>query len=198
MIGLAFISLSILPEFPLGRRFHVAHGNSVWSFAFLFLIAGFINHHVNRIKKRNLLLAILLITVSSLAYELLGGYNHGTVSLCWLDYNGLPFILSILVFLYVRQAKVSDSGLWRVMVKMAPYSFGVYLIHDHLLVRGWLWRICSISSECERWTFPFVVIGTCTLIFLSCIIVEAFRKKAFTVLKIDKAIATSDRWSFHF
>ena len=47
LIGGAFVCLSIIPDFPLGKRFYVAHGNSVWSFAYLFLVAGFIKHHVS-------------------------------------------------------------------------------------------------------------------------------------------------------
>ena len=195
--GLAFMCLTIIPYFPLGWRFHVTHGNSVWSFAYLFLIAGFIKHHVNKIKKWKLLLAGILTTTCSVAFELYSGYNNGTVSLCWLDYNSWPFILSILVFLYVRQVKISDSGLWHILVRLAPYSFGVYLIHDHLLVRGWLWKYVSITSECGKWFFPFVVIGVCIIIFLSCAFIEALRKRIFTMLRIGGAIAKTDRWSLY-
>lgn len=198
LIGLACICLAILPEFPMGRRFHVAHGNSVWSFAYLFLIAGFIKHHVKRIPKVKLLLSILIVTILTIACEIYGGYHHGTVSLCWLDYNSLPFILSVLVFLYVRQTHVHDSGICNFLVRLAPYSLGVYLIHDHLLVRGWLWKMVSITSECEKWVFPIIVLSLCITIFLSCILIDAIRKKVFSLLKIDRIIAKSDKWIFHF
>ena len=45
LIGGAFICLALIPDFPLAKRFHVAHGNSVWSFAYLFLVAGYIKHY---------------------------------------------------------------------------------------------------------------------------------------------------------
>ena len=198
LIGMACICLAIFPEFPLGRRYHVAHGNSVWSFAYLFLIAGFIKHHIKRINKTKLLLLIFITTFMSIICEIYGGYQNGTVRLCWLDYNGLPFILSVLVFLYVRQIKECNSNIWNILVKIAPYTLGVYLIHDHLLVRGWLWKMVSVTSDCEKWMFPLIVIGICILIFFSCIFIEVIRKKVFTLLKIDIIIKKSDKWSFHF
>ena len=197
LIGGAFICLAIIPDFPLGKRFYVAHGNSVWSFAYLFMIAGFIRHHLREIPKGRLLLAIILVIILTMACELFFGYHHGSVSLYWLNYNGLPIILSVLAFVFVRQIHVPDSVFWNVLVKLAPYSFGVYLIHDQLMVRGWLWSHVPIISFCDQWIYPLVILGLCVLIFLSCAFVDVLRKKVFEWLGIDKLIAKTDRWSFH-
>lgn len=197
LIGGAFICLAIIPDFPLGKRFHVAHGNSVWSFAYLFMIAGFIRHHLQKISKRKLLIAIFLVTIFTIICELLLGYHDGSISLYWFNYNGLPFILSVLVFVLVRQINVPEMGLWNVLVKLAPYSFGVYLIHDQLTVRYWLWSNVSVISYCDQWIYTFIVLGLCMLIFLSCALIDSLRKKLFALLGIDKLIAKTDRWSFH-
>ena len=198
LIGGAFICLAIIPDFPLGKRFHVAHGNSVWSFAYLFMIAGFIRHHLQEILKGKLSLAIISVIILIMACEFYFGYHHGHVSLFWFNYNGLPFILSVLVFVFVRQMRVPDSVFWNVLVRLAPYSFGVYLIHDQLMVRGWLWSHVPIISFCNQWIYPVVVLGLCVMIFLSCAFVDAFRKSVFEWLGIDKLIAKTDRWSLHF
>ena len=197
LIGGAFICLAIIPDFPLGKRFHVAHGNSVWSFAYLFMIAGFIRHHLQEISKEKLFVAIILITILTMACEFFFGYHYGYVSLYWFNYNGLPFILSILVFVLVRQIYVPDSVFWNVLVKLAPYSFGVYLIHDQLLVRDWLWSNKPITSFCDQWIYPLVVLGLCILIFLSCAFVDSIRKKMFAWLGIDKLILKVDQWPFY-
>lgn len=195
LIGGAILCLAIIPDFPLGKRFHVAHGNSVWSFAYLYMIAGFIKHHLKAIPKTKLLLAILLTILLTMGCEFYHGYHHGSVSLYWFNYNGLPFILSVLVFLLFRQLHIADSSNWIILVKLAPYSFGVYLIHDHLLVRGWLWNSLSMTSICNQWIYPFAVLGICTLIFLVCTFIDAIRKKLFTLTGIDKLIARTDKWS---
>lgn len=197
LIGGAFICLAIIPDFPLGKRFHVAHGNSIWSFAYLFLIAGFIRHHLKEISRGRLLRTIIFVTILTMACEFCFGYQKGNVSLFWFNYNGLPFILSVLVFFLVKQIHVPDSGFWNVLVKLAPYSFGVYLIHDQLMVRGWLWSHVPITSFCDQWIYPFVVIGLCVLIFLSCAFVDSIRKRLFAMLGMDKLIAKTDRWSLH-
>lgn len=190
----AFLCLSIIPDFPLAKRYHVAHGNSVWSFAYLFLFAGFIKHHLQRISQTRLLMAVLLVTLLIFIFELLNGYQSRIIHLYWLDYNALPFVLSVLVFIYVRQMKIPETGFWAVLVKMAPYTFGVYLIHDQLLVREWLWSTVSLTSYCDKAFFPLIIIVLCSIIFVVCTAVDAIRKKIFVLFRIDDVIAKVDKW----
>ena len=196
LIGGAFICLAIIPDFPLGKRFYVAHGNSLFSFAYLFVVAGFIRHHLEQLPKKELLVAITVVVLITLAYELFAGKHHNTSHLVWLDYNGLPFILSVLIFIFMKQVQAPDHGLRNGLVQLAPYTFGVYLIHDHLLVREWLWNTISLTSQCEEWVFPLIVIGLCLLIFITCSLIEAIRKKVFEISRLDSLIAKTDNWRF--
>ena len=179
LIGGAFICLSIIPDFPMGKRYYVAHGNSIWSFAYLFLVAGFIKHHIKRLATSKLLSAIVLVSLLLFACEVILGYRNGLIYLYWLNYNGLPFILSVLVFLLVRQTSIPENWFWNLLVIVAPYSFGVYLIHDHLLVREWLWTTVSLSSVCDTLAFPLAVIGLCIGIFVICALMDVVRKRFF-------------------
>ena len=63
LIGGAFVCLAIIPDFPLGKRFHVAHGNSLISFALkgliitllfnlIYLLIFFKNHNFKFIVKK--------------------------------------------------------------------------------------------------------------------------------------------------
>ena len=197
LIGGAFLCLAIIPDFPLGKRFHVAHGNSVWSFAYLFLIAGFVRHHLQRLSMSKLLTATILLTLLTMACEVFFGFQNGQIHLFWFNYNGLPFILSVVVFILIRQARIPESGIWKLMIRVAPYTFGVYLIHDHLLVREWLWNTVGLSSWCDSPLFPLIVLGLCLLLFVVCALVDTLRKKLFAVFKVDSTVAKIDRWSFH-
>lgn len=196
LVGGAFICLAIIPDFPLGKRFHVAHGNSLLSFAYLFVVAGFIRHHLKQQSMKRLVPVISVVVLITLACELIVGTHHHLSHLVWFDYNGLPFILSVLIFILVKQVRVPNTILWNGLVKLAPYTFGVYLIHDHLLVRGWLWSTFSLTPQCEEWVFPLVVIGICLLIFLICSLIEAIRKKVFEISRFDRLIAKTDNWHF--
>lgn len=192
----ALIFLSVIPDFPLGKRFYVAHGNSVWSFTYLFLIAGFIKHHLNRIPTSRISMLVLALVFLVLLCEIIGGYSNGVIYLYWLNYNGLVMILSVAVFILVRQLKVDNNWFCKILVKVAPYTFGVYLIHDHLLVREWLWTSASLRSYCDIVLFPIVIIGLCAVIFFACAILESTRKILFSLLRIDDLILKTDKWSF--
>ena len=196
LVGGAFICLTIIPDFPFGKRYYVAHGNSVWSFAYLFLIAGFIKHHLKENPISRIMMTIILLVLLILSCEVIGGYHQGNVHLYWLNYNGLALILSVAVFILVRQLKVPDNGFWNILVKVAPYSFGVYLIHDHLLIRDWLWSNVSLTTYCDQLLYPIIVIGLCLVIYMVCTIIDAVRKKLFSILRIDDLIAKVDQWSF--
>jgi surface polysaccharide O-acyltransferase-like enzyme len=197
LIGGAFICLALIPDFPLAKRFHVAHGNSVWSFAYLFLVAGFIKHYLKRIPMAWLMTAALFVTLLAMGCEIFFGYQNDSIHLFWFNYNGLPFVLSVIVFIIIRQMQMAESGIWKILVKFAPYTFGVYLIHDHLMMRGWLWDTVSLTSVCDHWTYPFIVVGLCCLIFFVAAFIESIRKKLFAVLRIDNLISKVDRWSFY-
>lgn len=198
LIGGAFMCLSIIPDFPLGKRFHVAHGNSVWNFAYLFMVAGFIRHHVRRISNRKLLVSVIFLSLLLMACEIFSGIQGDTACLSWLNYNGVPFLLSVTMFMLIRQIDLPETGIWKVLVNVAPYTFGVYLIHDHLLVREWLWKTISLPLYCNQWTFPLIVLGLCLVIFVIGALLDIVRKKLFMLLKIDQHIAKVDKWSLPF
>lgn len=196
LVGGAFLCLSIIPDFPLAKRFHVAHGNSVWSFAYLFLIAAFIKHHIDKVSSVKLASAIVCVILLTLVMEIFYGYQNGIVYLYWFDYNALPFILSVLVFVMIRQIHVPNNGLWKILVRCAPYTFGVYLIHDHLLIRDRLWEMVSLPSQCDKLQYPLIVIGLCMSIFIICALIDSIQKKLFSVFKIDSTITKIDKWSY--
>lgn len=178
----AFLCLSIIPEFPFGKRFYVVHGNSVWCFAYLFMFAGFIRHYSGDFSKRKLLFFIALVVMLTAVSEMYMGCKGDIAHLFWFDYNGLPFILSIVMFIFIRQVNIPSSMLWNIMVKVAPYTFGIYLIHDHLKVRDWLWKIVSLTSYGQRWDYSLYVFILSLLVFVICTFVDAVRKKSFLSL----------------
>ena len=196
LIGMGLMVLSLIPDFPLGKRFSISHGNSVWSFAYLFFIAGFIRLHLKRIPVGRLTMAMLGLVFLTMVSEMVLGIHKGVGHLLWFNYNGILLLLSVVVFVFIRQQQIPETVVWNLMVRVAPYTFGVYLIHDHLLMRDWLWNTLSLTSYASQWIYALVVIVVCLLIFFICFLIEIVRKKLFTILRIDEFIGILDGRSY--
>lgn len=194
LVGGAFLCLSIIPDFPLAKRFHVAHGNSVWSFAYLFMVAAFIRHHLGKVALAKLVATICLLILLIFGVEIVCGIQHGVLHLYWLDYNGLTALLAIAVFVYFRQLSIPDTWFWNVIVKIAPYTFGVYLLHDHLVMRNWLWQTFSLSDFGHQLGYIPAVIGLCLLIFTTGVLVDFAKKNLFVFCQVDSIIEKVDSW----
>ena len=87
-------------------------------------------------------------------------------------------------------------GIWNIMVKVAPYTFGVYLIHDNLLMRDWLWSTIAMTSYADQWVYPLAVMVVCLFIYVICTLIEVARKQLFALLRIDDIILKLDSWSY--
>ena len=97
-------------------------------------------------------------------------------------YNFLLVVLSsIALFYFVKDAKIKENALIRVLVKIAPYSFGVFLLHEHLLLRyrwiEWL-GVSAVMPLPQRILHYFaVVIG----IYFVGVSIDFLRAKLFDV-----------------
>ena len=162
----------------------------------LYIIAGFIKLYLVSVSIIRIYLLTFFVYLLLFACELFLGFQNGKIYLYWLNYNGLPFVLSVLVFTLVKQQKVQERGIWGFFVNLAPYTFGVYLIHDNLYIRKWLWTTIQLSCYGDKAFFPVIVLGTCLGIFVMCTMIDAVRRKAFTIFRVDDMIAKVDKWSF--
>jgi hypothetical protein len=55
-----------------------------------------------------LLVAASFLTFLTMGCEMFFGYQNDSVFLFWFNYNGLPFLLSVIVFIIVRQMQIPD------------------------------------------------------------------------------------------
>lgn len=196
LIGMGFMVMSVIPDFPLGKRFSISHGNSVWSFVYLFFIAGFIRLHLKHIPYGKLLTVLVGLFFVTMVSEMILGTHHGVGHLLWFNYNGIILLFSVVVFIFIRQINFPETGIWNIMVKVAPYTFGVYLIHDNLLMRDWLWSTIAMTSYADQWVYPLAVMASCLFIYVICTLIEVARKQLFALLRIDDIILKLDSWSY--
>ena len=181
LIGMGLMVLSVIPDFPLGKRF---------------FIAGFIRLHLKRIPMGKLVVTVLGLALLTMVSEMVLGIHNGVGHLLWFNYNGILLFLSVAVFVFIRQQQIPETGIWSLMVKVAPYTFGVYLIHDHLLMRDWIWKTLSMTSYANQWIYVLAVMVVCVLIFAICILIDTVRKRLFAILKMDDLMIRLDGRSY--
>ena len=179
IVGLVFL-WTILPAVT---NIHVQFNDLLW-FLTLYIIAAYIRlypKHFDRGASTYILIAVVVYGILlSIVYAVdVTGYvlefwnvqnlvNHNN------EMNG-PFALVISVCLLLAFRKL-NLGIHRFINLLAATTFGIYLIHDHPLVRQWVY---SDFFNCFEYTFSndmvlYVLFMACS-IFLFCSIVEMIR-----------------------
>lgn len=182
---LVSLLLIISFQYPFGR-IYAGFRSIVW-FSFLFLVGGYLKlYDVHpKLKKYNGLLFLgfwVFLVFMGTAYN----YYKGVFSLVSSSFDGPIFFLSFLFFLLFLQMKC-EQRFYLQINKLAPFTFGIYLIHENFFVRPLLWNMLIPNKyEC-----PILIhcLVTCLLIFISCLIVDYFRMKLFILGRIDKYIS---------
>ena len=110
----------------------------------------------------------------------LGNFIHAPY-----DYNHiLNLFAAISLFYAFSNWKLSGEGLaGRVILRVAPYTLGVYLLHEHIELRN-LWpHWLGATLECSPWLLVIRAVGSVILVFVIGILVDMVRGMLFTAGK---------------
>ena len=162
--------------------------NTIMWFSFIYLMAGYIKiFDIPFFGKEHKGLVLLLcwaaLVILAFIYNL--AQRGGQISLVSTAYHGPVFFLSLAIFVYFVYTKI-ENRIAHIVVKVAPYTFGVYLIHDNTLVREWLWR----SFIPDTFSYPMFIYSMvlAVAIFVACLIIDFLRSKLFVRFRIDTLI----------
>ncbi len=169
---------SILPnEFLLDGT----GGHGIIWFVILYLVGAYIRLYLktNLYNNKRNLLGYLLITIFSYFLLLTIIYICNTLNIKDLSgkvyaYNFVTtFIASVFLFLYFKNLNIKNDIIIKIISRVAPLTFGVYLIHDHSVLAPKLYlEILNLdywwNNELQFIIIPCVAIG----IFVICIIIE--------------------------
>ena len=191
---LVLLGCSTNLNFPWGNAMSVGRGYSLIWFIVLFFVGGYLRRFDTNIRSSKIIFCFLMLSVAVWGYDVSKAlirhfvfhqeiYNH------LFSYNGLSFILSVLLFVWFKSLKIKKNILTKLLIWLAPYTFGVYLIHDSLRIRDYLWcNIVDVKSFMDSpWLFFIMLLSTIS-IFLFCAGIEFLRKQLFILLSIDSAI----------
>lgn len=186
------ITFSVLP-FVIQQVDHLLVGGAygfVW-FINLYLWAGYIKlyFNVDKINKWKYLLSYIIISIITLIIFMLSNklnivyFNAGF----FVSYHFILVLFAALaIFMFFLSIKNINQIISKIILFLSPLTFGVYLIHEHPLVRPVLWSfvVTQIGSFSIFNTFLVVV-----TVYLCCSIIELIRFQLFK--PINKLINNS-------
>lgn len=184
---------------PYGFLWGDGHGGKLWLFVTLFFTGGYIRKFpLGRLSSVGFsakvflaaFIAVLLyytvrdimpvLTAGTTFYQRIGSSPNHSFS----------FILATLFFILIKNVELKDSRLVRSIVAIAPYTFGVYLLHDNPYVRRLLWfQDFDETLFCNEAYFLPVITAYSLVIFAVGIVVDKVRTELFRLLRIDTLAA---------
>lgn len=179
LIILCLINLDIFGV-PYGSIYDAGSGYTLSWFIFLFLVAGYIRlynpcHKMKQDLRLYIIsfLAIAIVTIVKICIR--SNSTNDIVFAYMIHYNGLSFFMSIFFFLLFKNGTFR-SIIWEPFIKVAPYTLGVYLLHEFPPIRHLLWGILYAPSQYidKIYMIP-MMIGVCLIIFIIGIIIDYVR-----------------------
>lgn len=153
---------------PYGEIF--SGNKSLFWFISLFFFGGYLRQHApapHRYVGWAFLGYCILLTLCLALFQWRGGKEE--VQLMTGAYNGFHFFSAVMLFRWAQRWNLSD-GFWsRTICRLSPFAFGVYLLHDHPLVRQLLWH-CVLDLPARlgsAWLLPLCLASTLSIFIVS-------------------------------
>lgn len=170
----------------------------VW-LAILYLFGGCIRRgNWKRYKSRVYVLVYLGLVVFSWAFKILMEnytrkvYGEARYGRLFTSYTAPTiFLCAVCLLMIFERLKPENPGIRKWIRTVSPLAFSVYLIHTHPLVFGNLLKgaFSSYRSLPVGLILP-AVLGTSALIFAGCSLIDAARRKLFSLLKVRQISET--------
>lgn len=165
------------------------YNNFMW-FIYMYIVGAYIRLYDIQGKNngRNILLALGCYMLLVVVYDVIGFYDVDRMK-CWVNFyaqnSPIILIMAVSMFLYFKNLCVGHIG-WINVV--ASTTFGIYLIHDHRIVRNLLWTgwLDNPAKSANEWLWLYGILEVAS-IFVICMIIELIRKKI-TVIVVPKWI----------
>ena len=200
--GVLLLVFSVLSNLVYVSDFaYIRGGNGVLWFCILYMVAAYIRLYVPERPKHRKAIWVYVACVAVIVGERFAAYHVTTrlLGYCVGDslfyaYNSVPVtVAAIALFLAVRAANIKGKGS-KIVGFLAPLAFGVYLIHDHPIIRPLLWRWLQPTAYVQSvWLVPYWIAYTVG-IFVACCAIEWVRQRLFALCGIDAAIGRVSDW----
>lgn len=200
LLGLLFVFLSILPTlsdmggfkeiFSTKKVVPLEYGKSLISFIFMYIIGAYLKRFVKddeKIHIKYLVFFIVLCFADFSLYLFGNGIKFNNIGL----YNGSVFgqfsnplviLESVSIFLFFRGFQFRS----KIINYIAGTTIGIYAIHEHPLLRGFIWSHNDFSYS-GFYSDPFgipIMILMILGIFAGCALIDAARQGIFKGVEV--------------
>lgn len=167
----------------LDRVFETFSGKSLYGFIYMYILGGYIRFHIpcrDKAKFRYLALFVLMVVINFLLSHYVQSYNKLAAA------NDNPFVVlqGICLLLFFRDIKFKS----RAVNYIASVNLGVYMIHEHFLIRNKIWNdwfyMLHKRSFYSTWKYPFKIVLICLTVFTVCGIIEKLRVYLFKGIEL--------------
>lgn len=91
-------------------------------------------------------------------------------------------VSSAALLIWLKKQGWNNNRIEKAIASTAPFVSGVYLIHENILVRPFIWDRIKVLQMRDSYMFYPYVIAMCLAIFLLCIIADYVRSLIFCLL----------------
>lgn len=190
-IGVLLLYYCVIKSLSPIRLSTDQYGYDLGWFVCLFLIAAFIRRYgIPFLEKKRMAMSVYILSsfgifgISALA----GFICRQTGALKY--YMDMPYcynyfltlIGAVALFYVFKQMKVREGNAVRLICRLAPYTFGIYLLHENMAVRD-LWPMW-LGVEGVKTTFLFIpqMLFAVIVVFGFGVLVDFIRKKLFELI----------------
>ena len=167
-------------------------GFSLSLFLILYCVAGYIRKYYTPNGKwyKYLLCYLGLALFSTVLHYILLPFGDFYSGVFLLGYKSVfCFTMSLFLFLAFLNVDIKNRIIRKVIVFIAPLTFAVYLIHESLGFKVYLWEIINPNTITVTGPlFAVVAILIILAIFIVCALIEYVRQLVFRVLRIDNFV----------
>ena len=197
------VYLSVIPtvtfQNPSSQYFH----QFTW-FVYLYVLGAYLKKYPNGFTRCWPLHGLIFVSmIAVIGCSCLWGENHqelfqrvGSRQNFFADKNTVPqLICSCALFLFVTGLKVKPV---KALTLLSGASFGVYLIHDHGLIRPYLWNtVLNVWVKCQLPNFWLTALLAPPALYLALSLLDLLRKYALEkplMKRMNPAFQKLDGW----
>ncbi|MDE5766404.1 MAG: acyltransferase [Clostridia bacterium] len=156
----------------------VAHLSNVAWFITLYLISAYIKIYPHKLFNSNK----IAVPVSLGTLVIIAVFNVFLKVNLWEMVNFVCLVCSVAIFCSFKNFTIPNS---KIINAIAKTTFGIYLIHDHPLVRSFLWvELLKCPYHYQLNTFICFVIVAIIAVFIACMIIDFIRELLFKAVII--------------
>lgn len=199
LLVLTLLSVNLVKPlgFPFGDLFGSYGGGTLAWFVYLYMVAGYVRRYRPLPRVRSAVWGFVwcwLFLLAQLGYKIFQGYQiTGQLTLANIgSYNGIVFPMSVCCFLFFRNCHFRSRH-WQVCTALAPYVFGVFLLHEHFKFRELIWQqLNPVPLVGSPWLLPHIF-GCVALLFSVGIGVDWLRARIVTALGLSRVLESVNR-----